>query len=668
MQRLSRRRLIASAARAGVGLAGLVLVGCEGPEVYNAPGEAEPDPVEPNQPDPPAPDAVEQEMPEPVVEPSRPARSTLVASSLCGRVFSGSSLEELAIEFEAGPREVVDAAEWRERYHWRRLGELPAGTPRRGGELVLSTPSPLSWSPIPPDAYRAYASPGLLPLLYSQLVTLAAGDGEDAHRNEIEGDLAAGWETPDDATLIFRLRDGVSWPGGWALAASDVQATHALYREDGAPQSAAYRAVSAIEADDVDGSVKFLLREPSSFLLAAMTGPDHVVMPPGWQPAAEADGLATPPGTGPFMLDRWPGPDGTWRVARRTGYYRRDAATGEALPRLDAVSGGLRPGFELPNVCVYREDLWDDWLTGSLDALQLESPAELTATLAALPDAVAQVTAPSPGRGAVIEFPQDVARPISDPRARRALSLAIDRRAMIDDWHDGLAAADCGLNWTFAADAASGREFREWPWTLEELGPAYGHDPEGARALLEAAGHTREAPLRIGLDRGTTSASNIRSIGEQYLENRQLSSLAAELRSAFRGLIDLDVLDRQLTPTGTAMHPEANAMASAFSRGHPAAGDPSGFVPAESERRRWPRDAELERLWESARRTLDPLERSEVIEQIRARAADAMPAVHLVNRYGLHARRAGVFDLVAPYFAHDPVGAASHLSRAWKTR
>ena len=665
MRQVSRRRLITSAARAGIGLAGLALVGCNGPEVYNAPGEAEPDPVEPNQPDPPAADAAEQEMPQPVVEPSRPSRSSLVASSPCGRVFGGSSLEELAIEFEAGPREIVDVAEWRERYHWRRLGELRGGTPRRGGELVLSTPSPLSWSPIPPDAYRAYASPEALPLLYSQLVTLAAGDGEDAHRNEIEGDLAAGWETPDDATLIFRLRDGVFWPGGRALAASDVQATHALYREGGAPQSAAYRAVSAIEADDVDGSVKFLLREPSSFLLAAMTGPDHVVMPPGWQPDAEADGLATPPGTGPFMLDRWPGPDGTWRVARRDGYYRRDAATGEALPRLDAVSGGLRPGFELPNFCVYREDLWGDWLTGSLDALQLESPAELTATLAAFPNAVAQVTAPSPGRGAVVEFPQDVARPISDPRARRALSLAIDRRAMIDDWHDGLAATDCGLNWTLVADAASKQGFREWPWTLEDLGPAYGHDPEGARALLEAAGYTREAPLRIGLDRGATSASG-QSIGGRHLDNRRLSRLASELRSAFRELIDLDILDRQLTPTGVGLHPEANVMASAFSRGHPVAGDPSGFVPAESERHEWPRDAELERLWESARRTLDPLERSEAIEQIRARTAEAMPAVHLVNRYGLHARRAGVFDLVAPYFAHDPAGAASQLARVWK--
>ena len=91
-------------------------------------------------------------------------------------------------------------------------------------------------------------------------------------------------------------------------------------------------------------------------------------------------------------------------------------------------------------------------------------------------------------------------------------------------------------------------------------------------------------------------------------------------------------------------------------------------MPAESERHEWPRDAELERLWETARRTLDPLERSEVIEQIRARTAEAIPAVHLVNRYGLHARRAGVFDLVAPYFAHDPAGAASQLARVWKAR
>lgn len=569
------------------------------------------------------------------------------------------------MEFTAGPREIVDVAEWRERYHWRRLGELPAGTPRRGGELVLSTPSPLTWSPIPPERFRAHASTGALPLLYSQLVTLAAGDGEDAHGNKIEGDLAASWETPDDATLIFQLRDGVLWPGGRALAASDVRATHELYREDGAPQAAAYRAVSAIEADDADGSVKFLLRGPSSFLLAAMTGPDHVVMPPAWQPDAGATSLAPPPGTGPFALDRWAGPDGTWRVARRADYFRRDPATGGALPRLDAVSGGLRPGIELPEICLWRGDLWDDWLAGRLDALQLESPAELTATLAVFPNAVAQVSAPSPGRGAVVEFPQDVASPISDPRARRALSLAIDRRAMIDEWHDGLAAADCGLNWTFAADAADGREFREWPWTLEELGPAYGHDPEGARALLEAAGHTRETPLRIGLDRGTSGAGS-QTIGGRHLDNRRLGSLASELRSAFRGLIDLDVLDRQPTPAGDALHPDANAMASAFSRGHPAAGDPAGFAPAESERREWPRDAELEQLWESARRTLDPQERSEVLEQIRARAAEAMPAVHLVNRYGLHARRAGVFDLAAPYFAHDPAGAASQLARVWK--
>lgn len=579
-----------------------------------------------------------------------------------------NSLEQASFDFEAGPREIVDAVEWRERYRWSQLPATNAA-PLRGGELVLSTPSPGEWSPIPSALaqYRGFDSLGLLPLLYSQLVTLAADDGTNAHRNEVEGDLAARWETPDETTLVFRLRDEVFWPGGRALAASDVRATHEQYREEGTPQSAVYRTVSAIEADDADGSIKFLLSEPSSFLLAAMTGPDHVVMPPGWEPGASASGNMPPPGTGPFALNRWAGTNGTWRVTRRPGYFRLDEATGEALPRLDAISGGLRPGTELPEFCIYRGDLWTDWQTRLLDALPLESPAELTATLATFPDAAAQVSAPSPGRGAVVEFPQDVPSPISDPRARRALSMALDRRALIDQWHDGLAAADCGLNWTLVADTASEWGFREWPWALEELGPAYAHDPEGARALLEAAGYTRDAPLRIGLDSGTIGG-NVQSTGGQHLDSIRLSRLATELRSTSQGLIDLDVLDRPLTPGRIAPDPEANMMASAFSRGYAAAGDPSLYVPMPSESRDWPQDAELERLWVSARRMLDPSQRSEVLEQIRARAAEAMPAVHLVNPYGLHARRAHVFNLTTTYFAHDPARAASQLARVWKAR
>ena len=512
---------------------------------------------------------------------------------------------------------------------------------------------------------------GLLPLLYSQLVTLASGDGTNAHRNEIEGDLAASWETPDETTLVFQLRDGVLWPGGRTLAASDVRATHELYREEEAPQSAAYAAVAAIEADDADGAVKFILREPLSFLLAEMTAPDHVVMPPGWEPGTGAPGSMPLPGTGPFALDRWAEPNGTpsgtWRVTRRAGYFRLDEATGEALPRLDAISGGLRPGVELPEFCIYREDLWTDWQTRLLDALPLESPAELTATLATFPDAAAQVSAPSPGRGAVVEFPQDVPSPLADPRVRQALSMALDRRALIDRWHDGLAAADCGLNWTLVADATSEWGFREWPWTLEELGPAYAHDPESARALLEAAGYTREAPLRIGLDSGT-SGGGLQSTSGRHLDSVRLSRLAGELRSASRGLIDLDVLDRPLAAGRDAPDPEANMMASSHSRGYAAAGDPSLHVPPPSESRDWPEDAELERLWASARRTLDPLQRSEVLEQIRARTAEAMPAVQLINPYGLHARRAHVFNLTTTYFAHDPARAASQLARVWKAR
>lgn len=72
------------------------------------------------------------------------------------------------------------------------------------------------------------------------------------------------------------------------------------------------------------------------------------------------------------------------------------------------------------------------------------------------------------------------------------------------------------------------------------------------------------------------------------------------------------------------------------------------------------------RLSALQRRTLDPIERSGVLERIRGRRGELMETVHLVSPYGLNARRGGVFNLVATYFAHDPVGAPGQLARTWK--
>ena len=338
-RRLSRRVLLASAARAGIGTAAAALIGCGGPAVHNVRERPDAPPTRERQ----------AEDEQAAVAQSRAESSAPTAAATCNRPPLGISdtwrFDDSATVPAGDP---VDPLEWRERYHWRNLPRSGV-LPRAGGELALSTPGPAVWSPTPLGLDRATGGGlSLPPLLYGRLVGLAAGDGIDAHRRIIKGDLAESWETPDETTLVFRLRRGVSWPesgdaGGRELSAGDVRAMHEMYREPEALQAEAYRAVSSIEADDAAGTVAFSLAEPSAPLLSEMAGPEHMVMPPGWMPAdagTTGSAQAPPPGTGPFRFGEGLEPYGSWRLERNTEYSRGGAGSGRALPRLDAVRGG----------------------------------------------------------------------------------------------------------------------------------------------------------------------------------------------------------------------------------------------------------------------------------------------------------------------------------------
>lgn len=348
--------------------------------------------------------------------------------------------------------------------------------------MTLSTPSPVTWSPIPQGvaAYIYGNQPDVLPLLYSQLIVLSSGDEANAHYPTIEGDLALGWEIADPMTIVFNLRRDVKWAStaqadGRSLRASDVRAMHERFRQLGAPQAATYEAVDQIDADDAAATVTFRLTEPSSAILNQMTASAHVVLPPDWEPDPTEDptrssGLRMPPaGTGPFVFRHWGGQNSTWSLTRNLEYFKRDPATGDRLPYIDSINGGVlasrRARYES---LLARDEVWRDWADRRFDGLRLQSPSELSDAFDLFPDAVAQVTAPTPGRAPKLGFLAGGAHPIVDGRVRLALSIALDRQRLGEEWHYGLAAPDCGMNWTFVADDESGWGFREWPWTIEE--------------------------------------------------------------------------------------------------------------------------------------------------------------------------------------------------------
>ena len=70
---------------------------------------------------------------------------------------------------------------------------------------------------------------------------------------------------------------------------------------------------------------------------------------------------------------------------------------------------------------------------------------------------------------------------------------------------------------------------------------------------------------------------------------------------------------------------------------------------------------------EAQRQALDPLERSDLLEQIRQREAEEVWRLHLVNPYALSVRREYVFDKVDTYFAKSIEQRPRQLERVWRT-
>ena len=240
MRRVSRRQFLRSASVAGIGAGALALVGCSSPETYNERrngGESRP---------------VATPLEEPPEEQTPERRAEAVELQ--------EVEQEEADQRQAGSSLSGDPQVLREQYDWQRLRDAPGrgDGPRFGGDIRMIDSAPWYWSPITPIGglpARVAGGAQLLPLLYSQLITLRVDDQTNAHGNTIEGDLASEWEIADETTVIFRLRPGISWPeraplDGRELTASDVQHGQERYLDGAAHQRAAYRTVERIEADD----------------------------------------------------------------------------------------------------------------------------------------------------------------------------------------------------------------------------------------------------------------------------------------------------------------------------------------------------------------------------------------------------------------------------------
>jgi peptide/nickel transport system substrate-binding protein len=387
-----------------------------------------------------------------------------------------------------------------------------AQTPKRGGTLAIRTWDPPHFDPFQTISYKTHIA---LSFTHSRLLRHKAGPSVVPGTFPIEGDLAESWAQPNETTYVFKLRKGVKWQAkppvnGRELTADDVvfSVNHFLTVKGNA-NAYMLKSVDKVEAPD-KYTVKFTLKEPFVWFLDMLANPHAVaiVAKEVVEKYGDLKKWESVVGTGPWMLDSYR-PNVGLTYVRNPNYFQ------SGLPYIDRIeatvdednasrmaaflSGKYDLGWEFPGT-INRVD----WVQIK-DTLKQKRPKLQT-----------------------LEFPSPVMshismrtdqKPFSDVRVRQAMSMAIDRKAIIEAVFEGVGAMNP------AVPAA----LKEWSVPFDKLGDGakyYKHDPAEAKRLLAAAGYANGFPGTMCF---TTYGSTI-LVDSMQLVQKDLKTVGIEVK------------------------------------------------------------------------------------------------------------------------------------------
>ena len=229
----------------------------------------------------------------------------------------------------------------------------------------------------------------------------------------IEGALAESWEISDDGiTYTFKLRPGVLFQDGTPLKASDVKFTfERLVDPATASTSAADLAsMKSIEAPD-DGTVVMTLNAPDASLLATLAGGSCFVYSEAFVKANNNDMTQVAMGTGPFKFVEYV-PNTRVVLEKNTDYWE------EGLPYLDGLEMTIASDDTARTAAV---------VTGTVDFIEY-APLRDIDSLQQNPDITLAGDSNTNIRFAGLNLTRE---PFDKPEVREAISLVVDRNAML---------------------------------------------------------------------------------------------------------------------------------------------------------------------------------------------------------------------------------------------
>jgi peptide/nickel transport system substrate-binding protein len=387
------------------------------------------------------------------------------------------------------------------------LGPRPAGAqaPKRGGTLSLRLWDPPHFDLHAPGglSYKLHIA---LTFSHSRLVKPKAGPAVQPGTFPLEPDLAESWTQPNETTYVFKLRRGVKWQpkppvDGRELVADDVvYSVTRFLTTKGNANAFMLGSLDKVEAIDKH-TVKFTLKEPFAWFLDTLANPMAVaiVARECVDKFGDLKKWESVVGTGPWMLESYR-PNQGLTFVRNPNYFVA------GLPYIDRVEATVDED---------NASRIASFLAGKYD-VGWENPGTINRTdWVQIKDKVKR-----PVRTA--EFPSNVMshismrtdeKPFNDVRVRQAMSLAIDRKGLIEATAEGVGVSNPPV------PAA----LRDWSIPMEQIGEGgkwYRYDPAEAKKLMAAAGYPNGFPASICFATyGSTVLVDSMQLVQKYLKD-----------------------------------------------------------------------------------------------------------------------------------------------------
>jgi peptide/nickel transport system substrate-binding protein len=512
-----------------------------------------------------------------------------------------------------------------------------AQTPKRGGVLRIADREAPN---LDPHLAISFLTHSWANMIYSQLVRYPHGP-EQKHPADfsIVPDLAERWDVSSDGRVYtFHLRKGVRFHNKPPVNGREVTSADAKYSMERFAAKSGFRArfdvIQSIEATDRH-TLRVTLKEPFAPFLNHLAAATYVAILP--REAEEQFKDFNRPeamiGSGPFMLKSY---QKGVQIAfeRNPDYYLKgqpylDGVVIEITPDAAARLSLLRAGK------VDMGHMWGYMVPEEAKSLKQTNPE--------------MVMTPTMTVGSGKLYFRTDQPPFNDVRVRRAISLAIDRKAWNDSLLYGEGCVDSG-----PVPCA----MKDWQLPASQMDPAkakylVGYDPQEAKRLLREAGFPNgfstpmfhwpgyAPPWRTYYD---LAADNLSKIGvtvefkpEEYGKYISTTYLGKFEKMAMGPQAPGNDIDDWLY---------------------------SCFYPEQPHNRSHVADAELNKMLVAQRRELDPKKRLAIVHDIQRHLADKAYYVYLPTppQYITHAPQ------VKGFKHHDGFSLGQRLMFTWLER